>query len=561
MLRELSVENLLLIERARLRLGPGLNVITGETGAGKTVLAHALDLLLGGRARAGIVRPGASEAYVEGIFDLPPALAPALAELIGPDAEELVLARRLGADGRTRAYIGGRAANVSDLRELGSLVLSFYGQHEHRRLTLAAAQLQILDATCGAEHERRLAACAATHARVRELRGRLEELAELAGRRERELGLLEFELGEIDELRPDQAEHERLLAARERLRAADALTAAAAGAAGALLGADGEEPGAAELLARANASLEAVAGVDPSLERLAERLRAAAIESGELGSELRDYGSGAGFDELDVAGVEPNLESVEARLQALDRVIRKHGGSVEAVLDFASGARARRDELAGAEVAIEQAQAELAAAVRELEEHVAALRAARRKAASRFAKAVAAQLRSLAMEDARFDVEIREAEPGPSGADTVEFTIAPNPGVPPGPLREIASGGELSRVMLAIMSAASAASPQATLVFDEVDAGIGGRTANAVGARLRELGERGQVLCITHLPQIASLGARHFSIVKDTGADPTRASVLELAEPEVVAELVRMLGADSDDGAAQRHARDLRRAA
>jgi DNA repair protein RecN (Recombination protein N) len=560
-LRELSVENLLLIERARLRLGPGLNVITGETGAGKTVLAHALDLLLGGRARAGIVRPGASEAYVEGIFDLPPALAPALAELIGPDAEELVLARRLGADGRTRAYIGGRAANVSDLRELGSLVLSFYGQHEHRRLTLAAAQLQILDATCGAEHERRLAACAATHARVRELRGRLEELAELAGRRERELGLLEFELGEIDELRPDQAEHERLLAARERLRAADALTAAAAGAAGALLGADGEEPGAAELLARANASLEAVAGVDPSLERLAERLRAAAIESGELGSELRDYGSGAGFDELDVAGVEPNLESVEARLQALDRVIRKHGGSVEAVLDFASGARARRDELAGAEVAIEQAQAELAAAVRELEEHVAALRAARRKAASRFAKAVAAQLRSLAMEDARFDVEIREAEPGPSGADTVEFTIAPNPGVPPGPLREIASGGELSRVMLAIMSAASAASPQATLVFDEVDAGIGGRTANAVGARLRELGERGQVLCITHLPQIASLGARHFSIVKDTGADPTRASVLELAEPEVVAELVRMLGADSDDGAAQRHARDLRRAA
>ena len=507
------------------------------------------------------MRPGAAEAYVEGIFDLPGELPEPLAELIGSDAEELVLARRLGEDGRTRAYIGGRAADVSDLRELGSLLLSFYGQHEHRRLTLAAAQLA--DPRREEREPRTSAACAPAPAPTRVCASCAHASTSSrrwAGQRERELGLLDFELGEIDELRPDRAEHERLLAARERLRAADALTAAAAGAAAALLGeAGGDGRGRAarprERLARAGG------GRRPSLERLAERLRAAAIESQELGSELRDYGSGAGFEELDVAGVEPTLESVEARLQALDRVIRKHGGSVEAVLDFAAGARARRDELAGAEVAIEQAQAELASATGELDEHVAALRAARRKASSRFAKDVAAQLRSLAMEDAGFEVELGESEAGPSGADTVEFVIAPNPGVPPAPLREIASGGELSRVMLAILSAASGASPKATLVFDEVDAGIGGRTANAVGARLRDLGERGQLLCITHLPQIASLGARHFSIVKDTGADPTRASVVELAEPEVVAELVRMLGADSDDGAARRHARDLRRAA
>jgi DNA repair protein RecN (Recombination protein N) len=564
-LRELSVENLLLIERARLRLGPGLNVLTGETGAGKTVLAHALDLLLGGRARSGIVRPGAGEAYVEGIFEAPAELRsrlpPELAERMDGEDGEIVLARRLGADGRTRAYLNGRAANVADLRDAGSLLLSFYGQHEHRKLTVAGAQLEILDGLCGEAHARRLAACTAALGRVREHSAHLEELAELSSHRERELGLLEFELGEIDELGPDAGEHDRLLAARERLRRADALTAAAAGAAGALAGEDEANAGAAELLARAVASLEAVAGVNPALDGLTERLRAAAIDAQELGAELGSYRDGAVFEQLDVPGVEPTLESVEARLQALDRVLRKHGGSIEALLEFAASARARHEELTGAEVAIEQAERELATAREQLGEHVSAVRAARRKAAPRFAKAVVEQLRSLAMEDASFEVELSEVEPGPRGADAVEFTIAPNPGVPAGPLREIASGGELSRVMLAIMSAASASTPQRTLVFDEVDAGIGGRTANAVGTRLRELGGRGQVICITHLPQIASLGERHFSIVKDTGANPTVASVVELAEPEVVAELVRMLGADSDDTAARRHARELLRAA
>jgi DNA repair protein RecN (Recombination protein N) len=511
------------------------------------------------------VRPGAGEAYVEGIFEAPAELRsrlpPELAERMDGEDGEIVLARRLGADGRTRAYLNGRAANVADLRDAGSLLLSFYGQHEHRKLTVAGAQLEILDGLCGEAHARRLAACTAALGRVREHSAHLEELAELSSHRERELGLLEFELGEIDELGPDAGEHQRLLVARERLRRADALTAAAAGAAGALAGEDEANAGAAELLARAVASLEAVAGVDPALDGLTERLRAAAIDAQELGAELGSYRDGAVFEQLDVPGVEPTLESVEARLQALDRVLRKHGGSIEALLEFAASARARHEELTGAEVAIEQAERELATAREQLGEHVSAVRAARRKAAPRFAKAVVEQLRSLAMEDASFEVELSEVEPGPRGADAVEFTIAPNPGVPAGPLREIASGGELSRVMLAIMSAASASTPQRTLVFDEVDAGIGGLTANAVGTRLRELGGRGQVICITHLPQIASLGERHFSIVKDTGANPTVASVVELAEPEVVAELVRMLGADSDDTAARRHARELLRAA
>jgi DNA repair protein RecN (Recombination protein N) len=231
------------------------------------------------------------------------------------------------------------------------------------------------------------------------------------------------------------------------------------------------------------------------------------------------------------------------------------------VIEHARVARARREQLTGAEVALTDTLERIGACEQELERHVTALRRERRRAGEGFAEAVQEQLASLAMADASFEVAMSDRPAGPAGGDAVEFLIAPNPGVPPGALREIASGGELSRVMLAIMSVANASAGDATLVFDEVDAGIGGHTARSVGARLVELAGRRQVLCITHLPQIASLGARHFSIVKDTAADPTLATVVQLAEGEVVSELVRMLGADSDDTAARRHARDLRRAA
>jgi len=564
-LQELRVENLLLIEEAQLRLAPGLNVLTGETGAGKTVLAHALDLLLGGRARPGIVRPGAGEAYVEGVFDLPESLREQLGERVSPDAEELTLARRVSADGRTRAYLGGRSASVGDLRDVGSALLAFYGQHEHRKLTLSGAQLEILDGHCKGEHAARLQACAQAFAQTRLLEERLQGLRELSSQRERELDLLAYELAEIDALAPDEHEHEQLLGARERLRRLDAMCTAAGAGAEALSPESGEANGAVQLAATAAGGLEALAGVDPSLDALAERMRAIVVESQDLAGELRAYCERAGADALDGVldqlGPDVSLDALEARLDAIERLARKHGGSVRAVLDYATQARARHDELAGAEVALAQTTEQLGDVRAELQRHVRSVRSARTVAARDLALAVREQLRSLAMSEASFEVVLEEREPGPSGGDSVEFMIAPNPGVPAGPLREIASGGELSRVMLAIMSAASTAAQGTTLVFDEVDAGIGGHTAKAVGARLRELGERGQVMCITHLPQIASLGSRHFSIVKDTAAEPTRTSVVELDEREVVSELVRMLGAESDDTTARRHARDLRRAA
>jgi DNA repair protein RecN (Recombination protein N) len=556
-LLELRVENLLLIERAELRLGPGLTVLTGETGAGKTVLAHALDLLLGGRARPGIVRPGAAEAYVEGVFELSGALRASLGERLAPDADELVLARRVSAEGRTRAYLGGRSANVADLRDVGGRLIAFYGQHEHRKLMLASAQLEILDGFCGPEHLERRAAFADVLGRARALEASLAELRERAGARERELDLLEFELGEIDAAAPDEAEEVALLAARARLRHVESLRAAALGACEAVLaeaGAGGPgEAGVAALLAAGGAGLDGVAGMDGALDALAERWRALAYEAGDLAGELRRYAEGL--------EAEPGaLDAAEERLAVLERLKRKHGGTIAAVLAHAARCRARRDELAGAEVALERATAQLQAARAELSERAGGLRAAREAAAPRLAAAVRGRLAELAMAGASFEIALEPREPGPAGADAVEFLIAPNPGVPAGPLREIASGGELSRVMLALMGVANAEGA-AALVFDEVDAGIGGHTARAVGAQLRALADGRQVVCITHLPQIASLAARHYSIAKDPTADPARTTVTPLEGGAVVAELVRMLGADADDVAARRHARELLKAA
>jgi DNA repair protein RecN (Recombination protein N) len=552
-LHELRVENLLLIERAELRLAPGLNVLTGETGAGKTVLAHAIDLLLGGKPRPGIVRPGAAEAYVEGVFALPDGLRELLGERLAEDAEELVLARRVTAEGRTRAYLGGRSATAADLGEAGAALLSFYGQHEHRKLTLASAQLEILDGFAGPAQVGRRAAYADAYARERALGARLAELRERAGARERELDLLEWELAEIERAAPSVEEEAALEAERARLRHVEALRGAVTAGAGAL---DGGEDGASATVALATAAqaLDAVAGVDPELDALAGRVRAVALEAEDLLHELHRYGEG-------VDAPPGRLDEVEERLAQFDRLKRKHGGSVEAVLAYAETCRRRRDELTGAEEAIGATEQDLDRVRAELAKAAAALTKARTRAGGALAGAVRERLAALAMEGAEFTAAVAPRDGyGSTGADEVEFLIAPNPGVPAGPLRETASGGELSRVMLALMGVAAEAGPM-TLVFDEVDAGIGGQTARAVGDQLRALAAGRQVICITHLAQIASLADRHFTIVKDTSAGTARTTVTELRRGDVVGEIVRMLGADRGDVAARRHAQELLKAA
>jgi len=552
------------MERAELRLGPGLNMLTGETGAGKTLLAHALDLLLGGKARRDIVRPGAAEAYVEGVFELPPALAGS--ERLPSGAEEVVLARRVWPDGRTRAYVCGRAATQADLQELGSRLLSFYGQHEHRKLMLSTAQLELLDAYIGSAQQALREELRAAYERVRELESRAAELGELAGARDRELDLLTFELQEIEAAAPTEGERAALGAERDRLRHQEALAHAATVAAHSLTPEAGV--GATELLAEAAGQLEQVMEVDPRLKALAQRLETLRYESEDVTAELRGY-----LAELE--GGEDGatrLEEVEERLALLARLERKHGGTIADVLAHAERCRARRDELQNADSALEAIEAELGQARAERDRLAGRLGKARRSRAPKLAAAVRERLAELAMADARFEIELspRPDGCGPRGADAIEMRIAANAGGPLGPLREVASGGELSRVMLALLSVAHGiADPSgaarggdaAMLVFDEIDAGIGGHTARAVGEHLRALSAGRQILCITHLPQVAALADRHFTIVKDGSVTPATTTVSALDGDAVVSELVRMLGGGSEDRAANEHARELLRAA
>jgi DNA repair protein RecN (Recombination protein N) len=553
-LRELRIENLLVIERAELRLGAGLNAITGETGAGKTVLAHSLDLLMGGKARPQIVRPGAEEAWVEGVFDLPAGLLeePELAELaerLPADAEEVVLGRRVSASsGRTGAFVAGRAASAADLRLLGGRLLAFYGQHEHRRLTIASAQMDVLDGFVGSEHLALRKSYGDAHRDCVRLAAELAELRERDGSRERDLDLYRYELSEIEEVAPDPAEEAGLAAERDRLRHAEGLREAAAGAHAGVAGDEEDGGGAVGALARAESMLRSVESVDGDLDSLAERLAAVAVELGDVGAGLRDYSERIEADP-------GRLQVVEERLDALDRLCRKHGGSVESVLAHAERCRGEVERLQGAEERGAEAEAALAGAEERRRELGRRLSGGRKKAAAPLEKRVARELEGLAMPGATLAVGLEPHADGfgPGGCESIELRVAPNPGIEAAPLRDAASGGELSRVMLALSGLGMGAGT-ATLVFDEIDAGVGGKTARVVGERLRALGEERQVICITHLPQVASLAGTHFRLEKDLDAEPAMATVERLEGEDVVEEIGRMLGGSK---AADRHAREL----
>jgi DNA repair protein RecN (Recombination protein N) len=542
-LRELRIENLLLIEKAELRLGSGLNAITGETGAGKTVLAHSLDLLMGGKAKANVVRPGAEEAWVEGVFDLPEGLLAEpefaeLAERFPADAEEVVLGRRVSAGGRTSAFVAGRAATAADLKLLGGRLLAFYGQHEHRKLTISSAQLEVLDGFAGVEHLALRERYREAHRECGRLAAELAELREREGSRERDLDLCRYELSEIEEVAPESAEEDELGGERERLRHAEGLREAAGGAHAGLAGADEDGGGAAAAVAQAEALLQGAAGVDAALDALGERVAALGVELGDVAAELRDYAEGIEADP-------GRLLAVEERLEALDKLKRKHGGSVESVLAHAERCRTEIERLEGAEQRGAEAEAALAEAEARRADLGERLSEGRAAAAAPLEERVAAELAKLSMDGAALEVAL-EPHPdgfGANGRETVELRLAPNPGIEAAPLREAASGGELSRVMLAL-SGLGEADGAGTLVFDEIDAGIGGNTARAVGERLRALAAARQILCITHLPQVASLAETHFRLEKDTGGERAVASVQRLDGEAVAEEIRRMLGGE-----------------
>lgn len=538
MLRRLRIENFVLIREADLAFAPGLNAVTGETGAGKSIFAQAIGLLLGSPGDAGYLGPGAQEAYVEAELDLPDGILDepeleAIAELRPEGEEGLVAARRVFADGRTRAYAWGRAVPREDLAALVERLLAMSGQFEQRRLARSSHQLDVLDAFSGEEQLRRRADLGRAWRDLLAARRRRDELTQAtADRAAREAELREL-VARTEGIEPEA--EDRLLAERERLRHLTELAEAAGAAAEALMPEAQDGGGAAEQAAAAAGALLPVLRLASELAEIHTELVESEIRLREAGSTLRAF--------LASLEAEPGrLEAVEGDLERIADARRRFAApSTEELLARATAARAELDALeAGVDpaAAAEKALADAQAVVETL---AGELSAARSATADGFAAAVAGELQGLGMGEGEFRVELAEREPGPTGGDAVAFVIRPNPGLPFAPVAETASGGELSRIALALRTVAHAGGGEPTIVFDEIDAGIGGRTAHAVADALARLAERAQILTITHLPQIASAAEAHFRVEKVPG-DPTHTRIGRLFEAERREELERMLG-------------------
>ncbi len=551
MLTEIAVENVALIEEATLELAPGLNAITGETGAGKTLLATALQMLLGGRSRSESVRAGARKATVEGTFVLPDGMAERilqetlgdLAEEVDVIDEEILLRRTLTEEGRSRCYVGGVTVPVKALASLGERLVSYHGQREQVRLVESAEQLGILDDFLDEEALRAKSSLGELWSRVENDRRELSELRGSAEARVREVDFLRYQVAELEEAGYSAAEYADLVRERDRLRNVTDLLEAASSATAAL---SNEEGGAVDAIAQAESELDRAARYDEGLEGLLNRVRSLSAELEDVVYELRSY-----FDELEA---DPNrLETVEDRLQTLRALERKYGEDIEGYLEEAKARLARMENF-------EEETAELEGRIKEgeakLEELGNTLSAGRRRAAEELSGKVQANLGDLNLGRTTFRAELVEGDLGPNGKERVEFVIQPNPGEPELPVRRYASGGELSRIMLAIRLAQERIEPGATYIFDEVDAGIGGETATAVGAKLRELGERNQVLTITHLPQIASEAKTHVVVTKASTDGRTLTRIQKVEGEERRRELARMLSGKIDD-ASLAHAREL----
>jgi DNA repair protein RecN (Recombination protein N) len=525
-LRRLRIENLVLIREADLELGDGLNAVTGETGAGKTIFSNAIGMLLGSKGDAAAIGAAADEAYVEAEFDLPEDEAlGALTELRPEGEEALVVARRIFADGRTRAYAWGRSAAREDVAAAVEGLLAMSGQFEQRRLARPSYQLAVLDTFAGSVDTARTARRA-----WREL---------LAARRSHEELTRDSEAAQarLEELRAlvadtqglEAGREEELRAERERLRHVTELAAGAAAAAAAL--SPDDDAGAADLVGTAERAIAPLERIAPELAAAGDALRSAELSLRETASDLHAFLASLEADPERVEAVERELE------QIADTKRRYRVQTFDELLERAADAGRELAALDEGHDPAEAAAATLARAQADVDRLHAELRSARRSAAPAFAEAVAEELAGVGLGEGEFRAELRDADPGASGADHVTFLVRPNAGLPLAPVAETASGGELSRIALAIAAVAGGE----TMVFDEIDAGIGGQTAHAVGETLQRLATRAQVITITHLPQIASLADRHFRVEKVPG-DPTHTRIEPLDADERRDELERMLG-------------------
>ncbi|MFJ3958439.1 DNA repair protein RecN [Arthrobacter sp. NPDC090010] len=568
MIEEIRIRDLGVISEARLPLGPGFSVVTGETGAGKTMVVTAVGLLLGSRADAGAVRVGAKAASVEATALLPEGHAAleraeeAGAETDDGDAgRELLLARSVSMEGRSRAYLGGRSAPVGALAEVGERLLVIHGQTDQIRLKSSAAQREALDKFGGETVAAALEEYRECYSQYRAAERELAELTAAERERLREAESLRSALEEIDAVEPEEGEDERLKAESVKLAHVEQLRIAAGTAQAALSGDDYAETGdALQLLSGAHRSLEQVSQHDDALAALASRVAEATVILEDISTELAHYAAG-----LETEGPE-HLAALEERRAELAKLVRKYAPSIDEVLSWAEESRRRLDELQGDSERIEGLQTTVAARQDELTTLAGRLHDARSTAAVELAERVSAELAALAMPDARLQVNVEQApEPGPHGADQISILLQPHAGAPARPVGKGASGGELSRVMLAIEVVLAEVDPVPTFVFDEVDAGVGGRAAVEIGRRLAMLARHVQVLVVTHLPQVAAFADRHVRVIKNSvrGADGGLDSGFTSSDVEVldgdarVVELARMLAGQEESESARAHAQEL----
>ncbi|MHB0866128.1 MAG: DNA repair protein RecN [Thermoleophilia bacterium] len=564
MLAELRIENLAVIPEAQLSLSPGLNVITGETGAGKTILAHAISLLLGARADSGLIRPGADEASVTAVFTIPRGyFADLAAEMDVPEGEELIVRRRVSRDGRSRAFLDGHPTTLAVLGRITGRLLAFSAQHEQRRLMMASRQLEILDAFAGTALLDLKEEFGLLFDRRADIAARLQRLNAGSEAMEREAELLNFQVTEIEAASLAPAEDELLEAERRKLLAAVEIREAAAALAAVLAGSDaGGGQSLMDALSGAMSRLAGTAGVDEELDAISARLESGFLELEEVGRAARDYSDGVADDPA-------RLAEVEERLELIAQLKRKYGGSIDEVMRYETAASEKLVLLDGDAGERPDLERELDETGREMTRLALAIRTLRLQAAGRLERETAAHLGDLAFARCGFEVRVTPIQAAPedgdippeaftrAGADAVEFFVSPNPGMPAAPIRDTASGGELSRIMLAIKSSVSTSHDAATLVFDEIDAGIGGETGAAVGAKLKSIAANSQVICITHLPQIACCAGALFSVVKQSDGGATATAVSRLAGEEIVDELCRMMGSKPRDAKARAHAGSL----
>lgn len=550
MLIELSVENIAIIDRAHITLGPGFTTITGETGAGKSLLVDSIDLALGGRADSGLVRSGASKAAVAMVVqvaDNPEALAACTELGIEIEDGQLFIQREVSAEGRSTCRIGGKLAPVGTLKQIGALLVDLHGQHDHQSLLDPATHLEYLDLWIGEEAARHRTAVAEKYSKAEDLRRRLQALRTNQRDREQRLDLLRFQWAEIESVKPQIGEFELLEAQISRLTHAEKLMEAAQSSLSALADQEGS---AQESLSGSIKALEAAEQLDPSLSESLEQIKASlfALEDGLR--TLRTYAE----------AIESNpqaLNDAVDRLDLLRRLRKKYGDDEAAVLAFAEEVARQLSDFEDSEASEDEVAADLQTATGELSDAANKLTQLRTDKASKFSKLVADQLRDLAMEKALFETNIQPKEVDPSGADAIEFYFSANPGEPARPLARIASGGEISRVMLGVKVVLAGKAGVPTLIFDEVDTGLGGRAAAVVARKIEELAQHYQVIVISHLPQIAARGTTHYRIDKVTEGERV-VTTLELLGPESrVAEVARMIAGEHVTESARIHAQAL----